>query len=272
MRKLNAQKLNEYIKKQTPDYILFTHFLPPDLIDQELFGHIPTGTLITDYDLHELWINNKESHYFVGSKKISWKLEKRGINKNKITVSGLPVDLIFYQEKNKKALLEKYNISNSKPIILVLSGGHGLGHSDKIVKALFKKKEEVTIIAIAGQNEDLYKKLQHLTPPKYIDYTVLNWTDSIDEYMRIADIIVSKPGGMTTTECSILEKYMIAVDPIPGQEEQNSRYIMEKGFGAIANNAEDLLFLIEEELEKPHIIKKKEQVSAAEIILEQIQK
>jgi processive 1,2-diacylglycerol beta-glucosyltransferase len=270
LQKLNAQPLHDYIEKLSPDYILATHFLPLTLIDEELLSrkNIRTGVLITDYDLHELWFTGKNHDYFVATKKIKWKLERKNVPDENLHITGIPIDPVFYKKKKDSDLREEYRIKSKQKVVLVLSGGQGLIHSNELVDTLFTSTEKMTVIAIAGNNKKLEEKLKQLSVPKHIDYRVIGWTNSIDEYMRMADVIVSKPGGLTTSECIALGKKLIAVDPIPGQEEQNTEYLLENNLGGVARNQEDLLFAIEQQ---SRAVDRKEK-NSANIILDKIKK
>ena len=263
LKKINAYKFNEYVSEYNPDYILYTNFLPTDMLDNTSMGEARIGTLVTDYDLHELWVSHKSQDYFVATEKIAWKLEYRGFDRKNITVSGIPIDPKFYKQINTPA----YNAEVKE--ILVLSGGQGLAHSDNVVRTLFKLTKDVKVTVIAGKNKALQKKLEKLEAPENIEYSVIGWTDRIEEYMASADVIISKPGGLTTTECAVLGKWLIAVDPIPGQEEGNAQFLLERGIGDVAHNTEDLLYYVSSTKGRKHS-KPLQEKSASEIILEKI--
>lgn len=268
LKKINAHKLYEFVNEYKPDYILYTHFLPADLLDKELPQNIKTGTLITDYDLHELWLTSNTQDYFVATNKIVWKLENRGISSKQIILSGIPIDPLFYQNINSVDLKEKYKIKLDQPLIVVLSGGQGLAHTDQVINGLCALEKPYTIIVIAGQNKSLFSKLKKIKTPKHLEYSAIGWTDNMQDYMRMADIIVSKSGGLTTTECCVLDKQFIAIDPIPGQEDGNARFLLETGRGRVVYNSEDLIFTIQ--TWKKDAIGSLQKKPAGEIILDRI--
>lgn len=275
---MNTGPFYNYIKKTQPDVILCTHFLPIHALSTVSHLNekkpIKIFMLLTDYHNHFFQTWPIVNHYFVSSEKIKWRMVYMGTEEKNITASGIPVDPVFYEEKPVDKLKEKYMANDGKLNILVLSGGQGLIDTDKIISTLFKSKKDLHIFAIAGNNDKLKHKLEKLVPPPNTHLTVLGWTDKIDEYMRISDLIITKPGGLTTTECIMLQKPIIAISPIPGQEEYNAEYILENKFGVIAKAPEDLLYYIEKNtpafpLEKNSQANKK---NAAEIILEELQK
>ena len=258
--KMKRADLDSYLETYKPDYILSTHFLPP-----MFFDHPRTGTLITDYDFHEVWLSEGKEDYFVASEKISWKLARRGISEDRIHQTGIPIDPDFFSLPNKEALRKKEDISTKERVALVLSGGQGLSHTDEIVETMFESEDLDRIIAVAGNNEALFEKLQKQRAPKHISYDVIGWTDRMHEYMGLADVVVSKPGGLTTTECLAVGTPLIAVSPIPGQEEQNAEYIVRNNLGLPAQTPDDLLYAIAT-IDKQQ--KKTEPMSSAKKILD----
>ena len=273
----NTGKFFKYINQFNPDHILCTHFLPIYAIGVMQKKNNTTKSvslLMTDYHTHFLQKSPIVSHYFVSTKKMSWKLTQKGVPAQNITISGIPIDPSFYQDKNNNELKKSYNADNGKKNILVLSGGQGLVKIDGIITTLFKTKQKINIFAVAGNNRKLKKSLEKLIPPENINLNVIGWTDKMDEYMRIADLIITKPGGLTTTECVALQKPIIAVSPIPGQEEYNAEYILENNLGVIAQSYDDLLYYVENENDffapKPANVLMEKQNISAEIILNKI--
>ena len=279
---LNTGSFYNYLKTTQPDVILCTHFLPIHALSTiSSLSARKISILLTDYHNHFFQTSPIINHYFVSSAKIKWRMIHMGIPEENITDSGIPIDLVFYENKQLEELKKKYQTNDEQKNILVLSGGQGLVNTDKIISTLFKSKENLRIFAIAGNNDKLKHKLEELSPPANIQLTALGWTDKIDEYIRIADIIITKPGGLTTTECIILKKPIIAISPIPGQEEYNAEYILENNFGVIARTPEDLLYYIEKNFASSLNLKnaapagrleKDNKKTSAEIILEELKK
>ena len=275
LKQINSLKFYQEIKDFAPDYIICTHFLPAELILNSPKGYAnstPVSVVLTDYDLHNFWLIQGLSHYFVATEKMKWKIvERKKQTLENITVSGIPIDPVFYQEKPTAELREKYKIPMDKPVVLVLSGGQGLVRSDKLVKELFSIESDFEIIAIAGKNTQQKSKLEKLSPPKNIALKIIGWTDTMDEYMKLSDLIITKPGGLTITECIASKKPIIAFDPIPGQEEVNAKYLLENNFGKVASSYEDAKYYFDYYLKNKNDFSKPVfQKTAAEIILEQI--
>ncbi len=269
MHRMNATPLYEKIADFQPDYILCTHFLPAQAIfdaPKKYAYRGKMGAVMTDYYNHSFLVHEKIDQYFVATDKLKWMLETRGITKEKITASGIPVDPVFYEKKSIPDLRKKHGFKDNERIILVLSGGQGLAKIDNIVSELFSIDTPITIVAIAGSNETLRKKLATLNIPSHVTLRPIGWTDEIDEYMRLADVVITKPGGMTTTECVTLGKPIVAIQPIPGQEEYNAEYILEHQHGHIAHGPNDLVYAVSETLSASRPNKKAAPISAAKII------
>jgi processive 1,2-diacylglycerol beta-glucosyltransferase len=242
---LNASKFLAAVKQFSPDHVIGTHYLPVQAITmhrEELGLKTPTSLILTDYDKHSLLLSASVDQYFVATEKMKFKLVESGIPENHVAVSGIPIDPIFYESFDQVALKEAHGYDGQTPVYLTLSGGLGTVNLKKVVETLFRLPHKATIIAVAGTNAALAKELALLTPPPHIRYTAFGWTNSLHTYMKMADVVITKPGGLTTTECIALKKPMIAIQPIPGQEEHNAEYILEQGYGVVARSLADLLY------------------------------
>ena len=273
LKQANSLKFRKFVSAYKPDAIICTHFLATDILlsaKKRWSISQPISTLITDYDIHNLWFVPGTKYYFVATEKMKQKMIQQRITSAKnIVVSGIPVDPIFYKTKSTALLKKKHKIPTNKRVVLVLSGGQGLAKSSKIVKTLLKINLPMTIVAIAGNNKRLENALKKINPPKHIKFFPVGWTDKIDEYMRMADTIISKPGGITTSECIALKKPMIIIDPIPGQEDHNADHLLTYGLGVIARSPEDLEYFVKTPFSYP---KQKTSVPATDIILKTLLK
>ncbi|HYE59845.1 MAG TPA: glycosyltransferase [Candidatus Kapabacteria bacterium] len=242
--RMDAHDLYTFVSSFVPDRILCTHFLPAQsLISASKKYAFPAPSLLmTDYDKHVFLTHPGIKEYFVATKKMKFKLMDSGIPEGKLHITGIPVDPVFYAKKEITTLRKTYGIDGKNPVLLVMAGGQGFVNIHDLITSLFSLTTPVTIIAIAGNNPSLRKKVERLTPPRHISVQAVGWTDAVDEYMRIADMIITKPGGMTTTECIALGKPILAMHPIPGQEEQNAQYILEHDLGYVARDRFDLLY------------------------------
>lgn len=245
LQKIDSRKFIAAIEEFGPTHIIYTHFTPADIIASAKTPHLhvlPQHIVVTDYDAHHLWVMKGNYTYSVATDKMKWKMTKWGVQENNITVTGIPVDPVFFAKSDTLNLKKKLRLKGEKKTVLVLGGGHGLIKIDAIVQALLALKEPLNVIAVAGSNTKLQAKLKAMKSPKNISYRVIGWTHEMHILMTLADLVITKPGGLTTSECLALRKSMIVVDPIPGQEEHNADYILSHQLGVIAQSVEDVQY------------------------------
>jgi len=250
--RLNAQPLIKFLKNYQPDIAVCTHFLPAEIISwltaKEKIN-FPQAIVVTDFDVHALWLTHHVERYFVAMDETRAHLEKLGIAPEKISVSGIPIDPIFAEQKDKAAMREKYNLEKDKLTILVSAGGFGVGNIEHLLIALSELKTPAQVLAICGRNEELKIKLETLAAEKLNNKTVtfklIGYTTAMDELMSAADLIVGKPGGLTTSEALAKNLVFVIVKPIPGQEERNSDHLLEKGCAIKCNNLPTLAYKID---------------------------
>jgi processive 1,2-diacylglycerol beta-glucosyltransferase len=251
--RLNTQPLIKLLKNYQPDIAVCTHFLPAEIISWlKAKGKItfPQAIVVTDFDVHAMWLCHHFEQYFVALEETRVHMEKLGIPEKKITVAGIPIDPIFAEHKDKTAMREKYNLAKDKTTILVSAGGCGVGNVEHLLQALSDMKTPAQVLAMCGRNEELKTKLEKLSAQKLNNETVtfkpIGYTTAMDEYMSASDLIVGKPGGLTTSEALAKNLIFAVVNPIPGQEERNSDHLLEKGCAIKCNNLPTLGYKIDE--------------------------
>lgn len=163
-------------------------------------------------------------------------LISKNIPESKVFVTGIPISSRFLQKYNKQEILDEFNLQNNKKTILFFGGGEfGLGKAKtfEIFETLVKGFNDIQMIAIAGKNEKMKLKFEKIVQENNKqDYVkILEYTNKVPELMAISDLVVSKPGGLTTSESLASNLPMIIINPIPGQEEENAEFLEEKGIG-----------------------------------------
>jgi processive 1,2-diacylglycerol beta-glucosyltransferase len=251
--RLNTLPLVNLLKKEKPDIAVCTHFLPSEIISWlKAKGKVdfPQAIVVTDFDAHAMWLCHHYEQYFVALDETKIHLSKIGIPADKITVSGIPIDPLFAEHKDKNAMREKFGLEKDKLTILVSAGGFGVGNIEYLLQALSDLQTPSQIVAICGRNEDLKTKLEKLSKEKFnnerVTFKPIGFTREMDEYMSAADLIVGKPGGLTTSEAMAKGLIFVVVNPIPGQEERNSDHLLEKGCAIKCNNLPVLAYKIDE--------------------------
>jgi processive 1,2-diacylglycerol beta-glucosyltransferase len=242
-------KFFNYLKEANPDVVISTHFMPPEILirfrEKEKLN-FKIHVCVTDFDVHYLWVHPNVDHYFVAGERAKQKLIKYGINSNKITISGIPIMPIFFRKQDKQCLINKWQPQRNKKIVLLMAGGAGVGELDHIAKTILEKFEDVQVIALSGKNSRLLTKLINLCKTYYRRIIPMGFTNEVHELMSISDIVVTKPGGLSTSECIYLKKPMLLINPIPGQEELNAENIETLGLGKLSGNLiDDLSFMID---------------------------
>lgn len=264
----------EAVQNFKPDHIICTNSVPAYFLAEPPKGFditAPVSVVVTDYGLHWYWIQPKVAYYFVATEAMRRQLIRTtAIKAHQVVVSGIPIDPAWYKPAKLEALVKAQRISTTRPIVLVLSGGHGLIDLTEIIPQLEHVTTPLTIIAVAGKNAAMQKKLLKLPKNKHRLH-VLGWTNDMPGLVRLADIIISKPGGLTTTECLVAGKPLVAIKPIPGQEEANAKFIVTNHLGVSLKKISALPGAVERLLNQPLQPKSvKPSVPAAQTILKTI--
>ena len=250
--RLNTQPLIKFLKAEKPDLAICTHFLPAEIISwlkAKEKVNFPQAIVVTDFDAHAMWLCHHYEQYFVALNDTKALLSKIGIPSEKITVSGIPIDPVFSEQKDKRAMREKFGLDTDKLTIMVSAGGFGVGNIEQLLQALTDLQTPSQILAICGRNEDLKVKLEKLAVEKlnneFVTFHPIGFTNAMDEYMSASDLIVGKPGGLTTSEAMAKGLIFVVVNPIPGQEVRNSDHLLEKGCAIKCNDLHILAYKID---------------------------
>jgi processive 1,2-diacylglycerol beta-glucosyltransferase len=256
--KLNTRPFIKLLEQYQPDVTVCTHSLPAEIIAwMKTHDRLETqlAVTITDFDVHALWLCEPCDHYFVALDETRVHLEELGIDPQRISTTGIPIDPAFARPKDVRAMRLKYNLEPELPTILLSTGGSGVGKVDVIVDLLLNLRHRAQIVVICGKNEDLHAALQQKCQARDQGSLpllhVVGYTTAMDEYMAAADLIVGKPGGLTTSEALARGLVFIVVNPIPGQEERNSDHLLEEGAALRCNNLPVLAYKIDQLLGNP---------------------
>ena len=244
--KLNTRKLNAEIVRLAPDAILCTHFLPAELLSrQRVAGKQlpPVWVQVTDFDVHALWVHPHVDGYCVASDEVVFRLADRGVPHGRINVTGIPVMPQFSAPLERAICAAELGIDAEKFTVLMMAGGAGVGALDELAaRVLELPEEDLQLVALAGRNADLLKRLQALARRHPGRLFPLGFSTTVERVMTAADLVVTKPGGLSVSECLAKRKPMLLVSPIPGQEERNADYLLEAGAAVKAVDAATLVF------------------------------
>jgi len=257
--KLNARPFIKLLREYQPDLAVCTHFLPAEIISWlKQKHHLDTrqAIVVTDFDLHALWLCRHYEHYFVALEETKRHLQALGTPPEKITVSGIPIDPVFAENKDKAQMRRKLGLHPDLPAILLSAGGFGVGPVEMLIQSLTNMHNKIQLVAVCGKNKELKGRLEKLSRrlPDNCPLKILpvGYTTDMDEYMSAADLLLGKPGGLTTSEALAKTLPIVIVNPIQGQEERNADHLLEEGVAIRCNNLPVLGYKIDNLLDDPH--------------------
>ena len=243
--RLNTGPMIRMLKRVQPDLCVATHFLPAEIIawliaKRQLRAH--NAIVVTDYDVHAMWLVRTVDRYYVAIDEAAEYLARIGVPREKLRVTGIPVDPLFATPVNRSAARKQLGFDAAATVILISAGGYGIGPVEQLVKDLLALQRPWQIAAIAGKSEKTHKRLEELAkeagklPSGSLRLCPVGFTTEMDKYMAAADLMVGKAGGLTTSEALARGLPMALIEPIPGQEERNADHLLEAGAAIRCNN------------------------------------
>lgn len=251
LNKLNTRPLVKLLREYQSDMIVCTHFLPAEIVSwlkskERLSSR--QAIIVTDFDVHAMWLCHHYEQYFVAIDEARAYLEALRIPHEKITVSGIPIDPVFALSKDKKEMRLKHGLEPDRTTIILSAGGFGVGSVDAMIASLFPLQHPVQVVAICGRNEELKERLTRLATAKKNSSVIVKpfgYTREMDELMAASDLVLGKPGGLTTSEALAKGLVFVIVNPIPGQEERNSDHLLEGTAAIRCNNLPTLAYKLD---------------------------
>lgn len=236
------------------DAVVHTHFLAPEIacaLRREGRLHAPQLVVVTDYDAHRIWAHEPVERYCVAGPAAAASLRAHGVPGEAIAVTGIPVDPAFTQAVDRKTALKEFGLSEGYPVVVQASGGHGVGPVEEVYRALLASTIPSQLVVVCGRNEAARARLAAIRPPGRHRVTLLGFTDRMRQLMAAADLLVTKPGGLTVSEALACGLPMALISPIPGQEERNADYLLENGAAVKASSPAALTGKVEALLASP---------------------
>ena len=260
--KIMAIKLLRLLREKKPDLIISTHPFGSQMCSYlKRKGKISAkiATIMTDFAPHDQWLvgNDFTDYFFVAHSKMKQYLMSKNIPESKIFATGIPISDRFSKSHNRQEILNKYNLSDNKKTILFFGGGeYGLGktRTAQIFEDFVKTDGNFQIIAIAGKNPKMKASFEEIVQrnQKTSSVRILEFTNEVPELMSISDLVVTKPGGLTTSESLASHLPMCIINPIPGQEEENAEFLESKGIAVWLKKNDDSKKVINELLSNPN--------------------
>lgn len=244
-----AKRMYPYILDYKPELIVCTHATPAGLIAylaNKRRLQIPFLAVITDYVVHRLWVYQEVSHYFVANREMQIYLGRYGVEPSKSDIYGIPVDQNFTMRIDKEKILKKLKLCGNIKTILVMGGGAGVLPMEEIVKLCDQLDMNVQIITVTGKNKAMYLTLRKIQTSLRASLLIFGYVENVHELMAVADVLISKPGGMTSAEALCMGLPMIIYQPIPGQEEANTAYLLAREVALRADSTGQLKIILNE--------------------------
>ncbi|SJZ39476.1 Monogalactosyldiacylglycerol synthase [Trichlorobacter thiogenes] len=254
IERLNTRKLGSLLREMQPDYVICTHFLPAELLSRKIRAgkfNAPVWVQVTDFDFHALWIQQQMSGYFAAHDEVAWRMAERGIPADTIHVTGIPIMPAFDRQYDRATCAAEFGLDPNRTTLLMMSGGMGVGGIEQLAERLLHLKGDFQIVALAGRNEKLLTDLKVVAMQHPGRLFPLGFINVIERVMAASDLAITKPGGLTTSECLAVGLPMIVVSPIPGQEERNADFLLENGAALKACDAGALAWRVQHLLDNP---------------------
>jgi processive 1,2-diacylglycerol beta-glucosyltransferase len=228
-----ARNLQTLITRMQPSVVVCTHAFSCNAMSayKRLYNPaLPVVGVITDFVVHPFWIYQNVDAYAVATPEMRGELIERGIEPERIRIDGIPVDMRFAdRSRSRDVIRRQLGLPLDRPVVLVMGGGLGLGPVSTTTRALARLGPDLTVVVIGGRNARLQRIVREAAKAYPYDTRILGFVDNVVDYMLASDVLLTKPGGLTTSEALSAELPMILVTPLPGQEERNASYLARCG-------------------------------------------
>jgi processive 1,2-diacylglycerol beta-glucosyltransferase len=238
-----ALNLRQYIERFEPDVVVCTHAFPCGVMSEykrEFADAPPVIGIVTDFVVHPFWIHKNIDAYAVATKAMKQALVTRGVQVERVRVTGIPIDGKFALHPAKASARDTIGIDRHRTTLLLMGGGLGIGPLEKALVALDQVSFDVQMVVVVGKNERLQRRLSDVAQRLRHPVVVRGFVANVCDYMHAADVLISKPGGLTSSEALAAELPLVMLRPLPGQEERNTRYLQERGVGIRVHTSREL--------------------------------
>ncbi|MDQ6823736.1 MAG: glycosyltransferase [Candidatus Eremiobacteraeota bacterium] len=253
IHQFTASNLRSLIETERPDVVVCTHAFPCGVMAEykrEFSDAPPVVGVVTDFVVHNFWIHRNIDGYAVATQEMCKALVARGVNGDRIVVSGIPVEPAFgVRHEPADVLRDRLGLPRDRHVVLLMGGGLGIGPLETMMRSLNQVGAPVAAVVIVGKNARLEGRVLETAHEMSYPLRVLRFVDNVHDYMHAADILLTKPGGLTTTEALVANLPMVLYKPLPGQEERNTRYLVDRKAAVRARNARDLTRIVSNLLE-----------------------
>jgi processive 1,2-diacylglycerol beta-glucosyltransferase len=251
----NSKKLEKVLNEFQPDIVICTQaFSCGVMASWKLAKQRNTPYLVgvlTDFVAHRYWAHDKVNLYIAPNEETKATLHAQGVPASRVKVHGIPIGKQFLQPTDKEALIAKLGLRPNLPKLLLMGGSLGLGPMKSVIRKLDKLPQPFDIIAVTGKNGQLKEQLERKGKKLRHPTAIFGFVENVNELMDISEVVVTKPGGITTAECLAKQLPMIMINPIPGQEAKNCELMITQNVAVQAEDANDVVLFVDEFLRNP---------------------
>jgi processive 1,2-diacylglycerol beta-glucosyltransferase len=250
-----VRRFRRLLIEQRPDVIVHTHFLAPPVV-AEMVRREELATrqvvVLTDVDVHRFWYGEDVERWFVPSPVSVEAFERWGIEPGRVTVSGIPIHPKWTAPLDRAKILADWNLPADRKIVL-LSGGAEFtcGPVARIARGIVADRPDACVVVLAGRSKKLLGKLGALPEAAQGRIVPVSFTDRVHELVEASSLMVTKAGGITTSECLAKAKPMVLTNPVPGQEGHNAAHYQRHGAAVIARGAKGIVSRVNQLLSDP---------------------
>ncbi|WP_028778177.1 MGDG synthase family glycosyltransferase [Shimazuella kribbensis] len=217
-------KILSRLQQFQPTKIVTTHPFSLLLLPTE-WEQVPTIGVVTDYELHPMWLVEVPDVLCVPKKMLKQNIIDRlrwrsGV---KVLETGLPIEPKYYEGTCRLEARSCLSLPSNDPVVLVMGGGLGLGPLEQVVDEL-ESLPDMQFVILTGSNQSLFDRLEKKGYPSHI--RLEKYRSDMDLFMTAADLLITKPGGVTITEALAKQLPMLLFEAFPGQEEANQQYLV----------------------------------------------
>lgn len=259
LNQLGRSDFLNFIQEFAPDLIVCTYPTVSSILAQLRLEHIlqvPVITVITDYTVHSHWVHPGVDSYMVACEKVKDMLVTGGIIEDRIHVTGIPISPKFEKRINRELIYYKLGLKSDLPTFLVIGGYGSSEETTRICEKLAYSVIPLQVIIVCGNNGKFYDSLHEVVTNAKNTLVRLGYANNMEELMSIADLIITKAGGLTVTEALTKHLPLMIYKPIPGQEEENASFVQLIGAGQVAGTVEELEITLSHLLSYPQEIQK----------------
>lgn len=227
--KLVSHKLKKFFEGYTPDVVIGTHSyacLLMTYLSEKGIIKCTTFGIVTDFTVHPFWESTEIDYYVTPDALLNRQMKKKGIPEEKILPFGIPIKEKFASKMSKSDARNVLGIKD-KTTLLVMMGSMGYGNMIENIKLIDSIEGDFQILCVCGNNKKAKKEIEENVFEKAV-YS-FGFVNNVDVMMDAADCIITKPGGLTTSELLAKGLPAVILEPIPGQESRNMEFLVNNG-------------------------------------------